>query len=57
MEKYLKDRRGRQLADPVHYLRVATAISLTLEVQADIDAVYAAVAKGPWVEGLLQAVV
>jgi type I restriction-modification system DNA methylase subunit len=57
LEKYLKDRRGRRLEDPVHYLRVATAISLTLEVQADIEAVYAAVAKGPWVEGLSQAVV
>jgi type I restriction-modification system DNA methylase subunit len=57
LEKYLKDRKGRRLEDPVHYLRVATAISLTLEVQADIEAVYAAVAKGPWVEGLSQAVV
>jgi type I restriction-modification system DNA methylase subunit len=57
LEKYLKDRKGRRLEDPVHYLRVATAISLTLEVQADIEAVYAAVAKGPWVEGLAQAVV
>ena len=57
LEKYLKDRKGRRLEDPVHYLRVATAISLTLEVQADIEGVYAAVAKGPWVEGLSQAVV
>ena len=57
MEKYLKDRKGRRLADPVHYLRVATAISLTLEVQAEIEEVYADVAKGPWVEGLSQAVV
>jgi type I restriction-modification system DNA methylase subunit len=57
LEKYLKDRKGRRLEDPVHYLRVATAISLTLEVQADIEGVYAAVAKGPWVEGLVQAVV
>jgi type I restriction-modification system DNA methylase subunit len=57
LEKYLKDRKGRRLADPVHYLRVATAISLTLEVQAEIEAVYAAVAKGPWVEGVSQAVV
>jgi predicted helicase len=57
LEKYLKDRRGRRLEDPVHYLRVATAISLTLEVQAEIEGVYAAVAKGPWVEGLVQGVV
>jgi predicted helicase len=57
LEKYLKDRKGRRLEDPVHYLRVATAISLTLEVQAEIEGVYAAVAKGPWVEGLLQKVV
>lgn len=57
LEKYLKDRKGRRLEDPVHYLRVATAISLTLEVQAEIEAAYAAVAKGPWVEGLSQAVV
>lgn len=57
LEKYLKDRKGRRLADPVHYLRVATAISLTLEVQAEIEGVYADVAKGPWVEGLAQAVV
>ena len=45
------------MEDPVHYLRVATAISLTLEVQAEIEGVYAAVAKGRWVEGLLQGVV
>jgi predicted helicase len=57
LEKYLKDRKGRRLEDPVHYLRVATAISWTLEVQAEIEEVYAAVAKGPWVEGLSQKVV
>jgi Predicted helicase len=57
LEKYLKDRKGRRLEAPVHYLRVATAISLTLAVQAEIEAVYAAVGRGPWVEGLAQAVV
>jgi predicted helicase len=56
LEKYLKDRKGRRLEDPVHYLRVATAISWTLEVQAEIEVVYEEVAKGPWVEGLLQGV-
>jgi hypothetical protein len=47
LEKYLKDRRGRRLADPVHYLRVATAISLTLEVQAEIEGCMRRWLRGP----------
>jgi len=40
LAKYLKDRKGRRLDDPVLYLRIATAIARTLEVQGQIDALY-----------------
>lgn len=33
MQKYLKDRKGRQMDDPATYCRIATAISATIEIQ------------------------
>lgn len=37
LEKYLKDRKGRLMDDPLHYCKVATALALTIEVQKKID--------------------
>ena len=43
MEKYLKDRRGRKLSlDEInHYMKVAKAIRLTVELQEKVDEAYA----------------
>jgi len=43
MGKYLKDRRGRKLSlDEInHYMKVARAIYLTIELQGKVDGVYA----------------
>ena len=42
MEKYLKDRKGRRLSlDEIsHYMKMAKAIRLTIELQERIDEVY-----------------
>lgn len=42
MRKYLRDRRGRRLSlDEIeHYMRVAKAIRLTIELQGKIDDAY-----------------
>jgi predicted helicase len=40
MEKYLKDRKGRQMDDPGHYCKMATAIAKTIELQKEIDRLY-----------------
>jgi predicted helicase len=42
MEKYLKDRKGRKLSlDEInHYMKVAKAIRLTIELQANIDIIF-----------------
>ena len=40
LEKYLKDRKGRRMDDPVHYIHIATAIARTMDVQQAIDALY-----------------
>jgi predicted helicase len=42
MEKYLKDRKGRKLSqDEInHYMKVAKAIRLTIELQGKVDEVY-----------------
>jgi len=42
MEKYLKDRRGRKLSldETNHYMKVAKAIRLTIELQGKIDEVF-----------------
>ncbi|GIV87381.1 MAG: DNA methyltransferase [Chloroflexus sp.] len=46
LEKYLKDRKGRQMDDPVRYIRIAAAIAHTIEIQRTIDQVYPAVEVG-----------
>ena len=48
MEKYLKDRKGRKLSlDEInHYMRVAKAIQLTIELQGKIDDKYISMRKG-----------
>jgi predicted helicase len=45
MEKYLRDRKGRKLSlDEVnHYMKIARAIGLTIELQEKIDQIYARV--------------
>jgi len=45
MEKYLKDRKGRKLSlDEInHYMKVAKAIRLTIELQEKVDDVYGAI--------------
>jgi hypothetical protein len=40
MEKYLKDRKGRQMDDPGHYCKMATALAKTIEVQNEIDKLF-----------------
>ena len=40
LEKYLKDRKGRRMGDPRPYLRMATAIARTIEVQREIETIY-----------------
>ncbi|MDD3536475.1 MAG: N-6 DNA methylase, partial [Candidatus Cloacimonetes bacterium] len=37
LHKYLKDRKGKELKDPVHYCQMVSALSLCLELQAKID--------------------
>lgn len=38
LPKYLKDRKGKSLTDPIHYCRIVTALKLTIDTQAKIDA-------------------
>ena len=40
MEKYLKDRKGRQMDDPAHYCKMGTAIEKTIALQVKMDAVF-----------------
>lgn len=40
LQKYLKDRRGRSLEDPLRYIRIATAIARTMELQREIGEIY-----------------
>lgn len=37
LHKYLKDRKGKSLADPIHYCRMVTVLALTIDLQARID--------------------
>ena len=39
LHKYLKDRKGKTLANPIHYCRMATALALTIQMRGDIDRV------------------
>jgi predicted helicase len=45
MEKYLKDRKGRQMDDAGHYCLMGTSISKTIEVQQSIDKLFPKVEK------------
>jgi len=42
IDKYLKDRKGRRLSlDEInHYMKIARAIHLTIELQGKVDGVY-----------------
>jgi hypothetical protein len=40
LEKYLKDRKGRVLTDPIRYIHIAEAIARTMEVQDQIERIY-----------------
>ncbi len=40
LAKYLKDRRGRRIDDPVPYTRIATAIARTIDIQREVDQIY-----------------
>jgi predicted helicase len=40
MEKYLKDRKGRQMDDPELYCKIASAIYHTINIQKQIDGLY-----------------
>ena len=42
LHKYLKDRKGKTLSDPIHYCRMVTALALTIELQTRIDDMFAA---------------
>ena len=43
LEKYLKDRKGRQLADPTRYIHIANAINETIAMQTTIQHLYPSV--------------
>ncbi len=45
MQKYLKDRKGRQMDDPATYCRIATAISATIEIQQKLAPLFEQVEK------------
>lgn len=45
LDKYLKERKGSKMDDPRHYIRVATALEKTIEIQAEIDELYPEVEK------------
>ncbi|MCB5272209.1 MAG: N-6 DNA methylase [Candidatus Cloacimonetes bacterium] len=40
LHKYLKDRKGKSLTDPIHYCRMVTALAKTIELQDQVDEVY-----------------
>ncbi|MDP3114511.1 MAG: type ISP restriction/modification enzyme [Candidatus Cloacimonadaceae bacterium] len=37
LQKYLKDRKGKALRDPIHYCLMVTALALTIDLQTQID--------------------
>ncbi len=45
LRKWLKDRKGKKI-DPMHYLKIVTAIVRTIELQRKIDDIYKQVDKG-----------
>ncbi len=40
LEKYLKDRKGRQMTDPATYCKIATSTAFTINIQNKIDRLY-----------------
>ena len=40
LEKYLKDRKGRQMSEPKIYCQIASAISATIKIQESIEPLY-----------------
>jgi hypothetical protein len=45
LQKYLKDRKGRNMDDAPRYCRIVTALSKTIEVQKEIDEIYLGIEK------------
>jgi Type ISP C-terminal specificity domain/N-6 DNA Methylase len=45
MDKYLKPRVGRLMADPAHFCKMATAIARTIEIQKQIDPLFKRIEK------------
>ena len=45
LHKYLKDRKGRVMDNPIYYCRIITAISKTIEIQGQLDDIYDEVEK------------
>jgi Type ISP C-terminal specificity domain/N-6 DNA Methylase len=45
MEKYLKDRKGRQMDDAGHYCLMGTSIAKTIEIQKELDKLFPQVEK------------
>ncbi len=45
LQKYLKDRKGRNMDDAPRYCRVVTALSKTIEIQVRIDEIYPEIEK------------
>lgn len=43
LEKYLKDRKGRALTDPIRYIHIAEAIAQTIAYQVQLNNLYVAV--------------
>ncbi len=45
LQKYLKERKGRNIDDAPHFCRIVTALSKTIEIQKQIDEIYPEVEK------------
>ena len=45
LQKYLKDRKGRNMDDAPRYCRIVTSLSKTIEIQKEIDEIYHEVEK------------
>ena len=43
LHKYLKDRKGKSLANPIHYCLMVTALTLAIDIQARIDQIIGSV--------------
>lgn len=37
LHKYLKDRKGKSIADPIHFCRMVTVLAISIDFQARID--------------------